>query len=198
MLIQSGIQQHKIFYKANYLNNIKIALSSSKDYYLFAGRLSIEKGVEHVVDTFKNDNRRLILAGDGELRAKILSNKSDNIELVGFKNKEAVLELMSNAKALIFSSIWIECMPMTIIEALSIGTIPIIAYSINTEKMVDDKLNAILYDPNEIDGLKKALIYFESLSDEEKSIMSASGIQKYHTMYTEKEHMDKIVEIYFN
>lgn len=198
LLIQSGIQQHKIFYKANYLNNIKIAPSSSKDYYLYAGRLSIEKGVEHVVETFNNDNRRLILAGDGELRAKILRNKSDNIELVGFKNKEAVLELMSNAKALIFSSIWIECMPMTIIEALSIGTIPIIAYSINTEKMVDDKLNAILYDSNEIDGLKKALIYFESLSAEERATMSASGIQKYHTMYTEKAHMDKIVEIYFN
>jgi glycosyltransferase involved in cell wall biosynthesis len=89
-------------------------------------------------------------------------------------------------------------MPMTIIEALSIGTIPIIAYSINTEKMVDDKINAILYDPNEIDGLKKALIYFEGLTDQERLNMSAAGIQKYHAMYTEKAHMDKIIEIYFN
>lgn len=198
LLIQSGIQQHKIFYKANYLNITNIATSTSKDYYLFAGRLSIEKGVEHVVETFKNNNQKLVLAGDGELRASIQSTKTNNIELVGFKKKEAILGLMSNAKALIFSSIWIECMPMTIIEALSIGTIPIIAYSINTEKMVDDKINAILYDPNEIDGLKKALIYFEGLTDQERLNMSAAGIQKYHAMYTEKSHMDKIIEIYFN
>ena len=198
LLIQSGIQQHKIFYKANYLNNTNTTSSSIKDYYLFAGRLTIEKGVEHVIETFKHSNRKLILAGDGELRAKIHNAKTNNIELVGFKNKEAILQLMSNAKALIFSSIWIECMPMTIIEALSIGTIPIIAYSINTEKMVDDKINAILYDPNEADGLKKALIYFEALSDKERLNMSQAGLRKYKDMYTEKTHLDKIVEIYFN
>ena len=198
LLIQSGIQQHKIFYKANYLNNPQITPSTSKDYYLFAGRLSIEKGVEHLVETFKHSKRKLILAGDGELRAKIQNVKTDNIELVGFKNKEAILELMSNAKALIFSSIWIECMPMTIIEALSLGTIPIIAYSINTEKMVDDKINAILYDPNEKDGLKKALNYFEGLTEAERLNMSLAGIKKYQSMYTEKTHMGKIIEIYFN
>jgi hypothetical protein len=63
---------------------------------------------------------------------------------------------------------------------------------------IDNKINAILYDSNEIDGLKKALIYFEGLSDQDRLNMSAAGIKKYNEIYTEKAHMDKIVEIYFN
>ena len=197
LLIQFGVESYKIFYKSNYLPNLNLTNKIKKDYYFFAGRLSKEKGIFHLLDTFNKNRKKIIIAGEGDLAPIICENLTENISWVGFKSKEETLDLMSNAKALIFSSIWIESMPMTIIESLSIGTIPIIAYSINTEKMIDDKINGILYDPNDVNGLDNALNYFEQLSYDQINEMSKACILKFNAMYTEKAHLEKIIEIYF-
>jgi glycosyltransferase involved in cell wall biosynthesis len=169
-----------------------------KEYYLYAGRLSYEKGMNHLIATFNSNKKPLIIAGDGDLRENLLNIKLDNIEFVGFKDKKSMITLMQEAKALIFSSIWIESMPMTIIESLSLGTIPIIAHSINTDKMIDDRINGILYDANDSNGLNNAINFFESLSTEQKNIMSQMAILKFNTLYSEKVHLEKIKDIYLN
>ena len=198
LLLKFGIQNNKIFYKSNYLPNPTILEAIKKDYYLFAGRLSYEKGMNHLLSTFNANKKPLIIAGDGELKEYVLSYKLDNIIYAGLKSKESMLSLMLEAKALVFPSIWIESMPMTIIESLSLGTIPIIAHSINTEKMIDNGINGILYDSNDPNGLNKALDFFESLSTEQKNLMSQMAIEKFNSMYSETMHLEKIKDIYFN
>jgi glycosyltransferase involved in cell wall biosynthesis len=200
LLIQNDIPKEKIIFKANYLPDTyinKIEKKDNKDYYFFAGRLSHEKGVRHLIETFNKINKPLIIAGDGDLRDYVLNNSLSNIKYVGLKNKESIIELITDAKALIFPSIWIESMPMTIIESLYCGTIPIIATSINTKLMIDDRVNGILYDSNDPAGLENALVYFDSLNSNEKKQMSIEAINKFYGMYSENVHFDKIKEIYF-
>ena len=86
---------------------------------------------------------------------------------------------------------------MTIIESLYCGTIPIIATSINTKLMIDDRVNGILYDSNDPTGLENALAYFDSLNIYAKRKMSNEAINKFYAMYSENVHFDKIKEIYF-
>ena len=198
LLLKFGIKNNKIFYKSNYLPNTAMVDVIKKEYYLYAGRLSYEKGMNHLIATFNSNKKPLIIAGDGDLRENLLNIKLDNIEFVGFKDKKSMITLMQEAKALIFPSIWIESMPMTIIESLSLGTIPIIAHSINTDKMIDDRINGILYDANDSNGLNNAINFFESLSTEQKNIMSQMAILKFNTLYSEKVHLEKIKDIYLN
>jgi glycosyltransferase involved in cell wall biosynthesis len=198
LLLKFGIQNNRIFYKSNYLPSSTIVETIKKDYYLFAGRLSYEKGISNLLSTFNANKKPLIIAGEGELREYVLCNKLDNIKYVGLKSKESILSLMHEAKALIFPSIWIESMPMTIIESLSLGTIPIIAKSINTETMIENGINGILYDSNDNNGLNKALDFFESLSIEQTNLMSQMAIEKFNHMYSETTHLEKIKDIYFN
>jgi glycosyltransferase involved in cell wall biosynthesis len=143
-------------------------------------------------------NKQLILAGEGAFSANILALNNPLIQGVGLKSKSEISDLMNKCKALVFSSIWIEGMPMTIIEAFSLGTIPIAAYSINTEKMIADKVDGILYDSNDPQGLIKAIAYFENLSDQEKQEMSKMCILKFKNLFTMQKHMDKLIDIYTN
>lgn len=198
LLIQSGILSEKITFKANYLPDSLEYKTEKKDFYLFAGRLSNEKGIHHLIETFNKINRPLYIAGDGDLRSYVLNNKNSNIDFVGFKNKQSIIQLIAEAKALIFTSTWIESMPMTIIESLSLGTIPIVASSINTCKMIDDKINGILYDSSDPAGLEKAIYYFESLDSSELIQMSNEAKNKFINMHSEKAHLEKIKQIYFS
>lgn len=197
LLIQTGIPAKKIIYKANYLLDIREYNLEKKDFYFFAGRLSIEKGIHHLIETFNKINKPLVIAGDGDLRNYVLTNKKNNIEFVGFKDKQSIMQLIAESKALIFPSTWIESMPMTIIESLSLGTIPIVAFSINTNNMIEDKINGILYDSNDPAGLDKAIKYFESLNSSERNKMSIAAKNRFFNLYSENVHLEKIKQIYF-
>ena len=200
LIIQTGIEQHKVYFKPNFLNSINTNASSipKEDFYLYVGRLSEEKGLAHLLNGFIKMNKQLILAGEGVFSSNIHSLNNPLIQGVGLKSKSEINDLMKKCKALVFSSIWIEGMPMTIIEAFSLGTIPIAAFSINTEKMIADKVDGILYDPNDPEGLIKAVGYFEQLSDQEKQKMSKMCIDKYKNLFTMQKHMDKLINIYTN
>ena len=76
----------------------------------------------------KNTNNRISIC----IVHIINKNVSENIKYIGLQSKEQIQSLLLKCKALIFPSIWIESMPMTLIEAQTVGTIPIVAASINT------------------------------------------------------------------
>jgi glycosyltransferase involved in cell wall biosynthesis len=201
LIIQTGVDQHKIYFKPNFISTPSKPLSPEvikEDYYLYVGRLSEEKGLVHLLDGFVKMNKRLILAGEGTFISNINALNNPLIHAVGLKSKNDISELMLKCKALIFSSIWIEGMPMTIIESLSLGVIPIVAFSINTEKMIADKVDGILYDANDPEGLIKAIDYFEQMSIIEKGIMAKMCERKFNDMFTEQKHMEKLIDIYIN
>ena len=200
LIIQTGIDQHKVYFKPNFLNvsNSIPTLISREDFYLYVGRLSEEKGLEHLLDCFSKMNKQLVLAGEGVYMDNINSLNNPLIQAVGLKSKGEINDLLVKCKALVFSSIWIEGMPMTIIEAFSLGTIPIAAFSINTEKMIADKVDGILYDPNDPEGLIKAIAYFEQLSTQEKEKMKEMCLLKFNNLFTMQKHLDKLIDIYAN
>lgn len=99
-----------------------------RDYILFVSRVVPGKGIEYLINAFKQvkTNLKLIIAGDSEyvpdyrMRIMRMASNDSRIKFIGFANCEELQELYSNAAMFIFPS-EAEGMPMSLLEALSYG-----------------------------------------------------------------------------
>jgi glycosyltransferase involved in cell wall biosynthesis len=197
LLIQKGISENKIYFKPNFLMKYDAFLNTpKKNFYLFVGRLSEEKGILHLLETFNGLEKNLHIVGNGFLKPIVQSATNERIQYLGLQPKKSVLSMMKDCKALIFPSIWIEGMPMTIIEAQTMGAIPIVAKLVNTEKMIEDGVDGFLYEAGNTKSLRDTIQRFEMLSDSEKHILAQNAYNKAIKYYTEDAHMKLITEIY--
>ena len=111
-----GIASEKIKIFPNYLNieNEKDN-QSKKDYIVYAGRISKEKGVEEVINAFINAetvNLRLKIIGDGpELFNLKEKYKLKNISFAGELNNKEVLNIIKESKAVITGTKLFEGQP---------------------------------------------------------------------------------------
>jgi glycosyltransferase involved in cell wall biosynthesis len=100
-------------------------------HWVFAGRLSEEKGVLNLLKYWPDD-QTLYIFGDGPLRAQVKMAQRKNIFFGGQLSKTEIPLALSQARGLIFSSEWFEGgTPLVYIEALAAGR-PVIALTGNS------------------------------------------------------------------
>jgi glycosyltransferase involved in cell wall biosynthesis len=103
----------------------KIADADNPGYFLYLGVLEPHKGIHELVEGFKKSNHRLIIAGKGSLshyvEHEIAQNKlGPRIKYTGWI--EDKWPAMKGACAMILPSIWPENSPLSVLEAMSVGT----------------------------------------------------------------------------
>lgn len=193
------VPEVKIAYKANFVADAGFNnYNNREDFYLYAGRLQEGKGIRHLIKAFQQTGKKLYLAGDGEMADFVKAHASDNLVFLGTQSSEAMHRLLMQCKALVFPSLLLEGMPMTLIEAQSKGTIVIAASSVNTLSMITDGENGFLYKGNNVESLIEVINKFEALNTEMLNTISARGRAKYLQNYTEEQHIKIINNIYGN
>ncbi|MBL7699257.1 MAG: glycosyltransferase family 4 protein [Chitinophagaceae bacterium] len=186
-----GVPGEKISVKRNFIADPGVAdASSRKNFFLFVGRLSTEKGVHVLLEAWQGlPGDQLMIAGDGPERENLEKKygEKNNISFVGKKSKDDVIALMKQSKALIFPSIWYEGLPLTIVEALATGT-PVIGSDLGAiSEMINDGKNGLLFEAGSPGKLEDAIGRFKTLA-------SASDSNLYNgarTSYLEYYHPDK-------
>jgi glycosyltransferase involved in cell wall biosynthesis len=121
--------QHRFIVKPNFSPaNLNTVGKVDKSYFLFVGRLTLEKGLITLLKAFSNSKLHLKIVGTGPLEAMVrqASQNQANIEFLGQQSTAKVNALMDHAEALIFPSQWYETFGMVMIEAFS-RSLPIIA-----------------------------------------------------------------------
>jgi glycosyltransferase involved in cell wall biosynthesis len=133
--IQGGIPAEKVVVKPNFLHPDPGPGEGKGDYFLFVGRLSEEKGVDTLLAAWKKLPEKAVLkiVGDGPLAPNVLeaSKRLTGIEWLGKQPKDRVIDLMKDARALLFPSMWYEGFPMVIAEAYAVG-LPVIASNLGS------------------------------------------------------------------
>ncbi len=123
----------------------------------FAGRLSAQKSLElalGAVDAVEGVS--LVIAGDGDERARLEALAGPRVHFVGPLPRERVLELFRAADASILSSSW-ENFPHTVVEALAAGT-PVIATRVGgVAEVVRDGENGLLVPSGDGEALAEAV-----------------------------------------
>lgn len=168
----------------NFIDKEKFSHTGRKEdsYIVFIGRLSREKGIEHIAGAAKLlPHHTFIVAGSGPDEAMLKG--ISNIKFVGFLTGEKLTELMGNAKVLILPSVWYENCPLSILEAQAMGVPVVTVNSGGMAELVKDGVTGTLINnltPEEIAFKLKETIenedYYNSLKEncknERDSILS--------------------------
>ena len=129
-LLTLGIREDQITVKPNSIPDHGYSGEPGEG-LLFVGRLSEEKGVRLLLDSWTRAASaggaavgRLRVIGDGPLRELVEKAAADraDIDYLGPQNADGVRAAMRSANALVIASTWLEPLPTVIIEALSNGT----------------------------------------------------------------------------
>ena len=131
LLIDEGVNDKKIFIIPNYLSINNVFEEKQKsDYFVYAGRISAEKGVDCLISSFKEaslENTSLKLIGEGPLLAKLKNEyKSDiNIKFLGSLDNKVVLDEIYGSKGVITATKLYEGQPTLLCEASKLGKVSI-------------------------------------------------------------------------
>ncbi len=190
------IDPARLYVKPNYVAdevealNVEPPLISDQPYFLYAGRLSEEKGVLQLAEAW-NREEMLLICGSGPLRErleKLITEQQKNIQLLGNKTHHELMNLMYYAQALFFPSVWYETFGMTIAESMMSGT-PVIANDIgNGATMVREVA------PEYVIDISKEL---DQLLDRYRKQEYADAFRKYYEQhFTEQANYSILMTIY--
>ncbi|OXA77570.1 Glycosyltransferase involved in cell wall bisynthesis [Flavobacterium aquidurense] len=184
-------------YNFDPLLNSKIANNKKGDYFLYAGRLSKEKGLKTLIQAFaKLPNIQLKIAGTGEEMESLILEATNNVEFLGFLKGEELQNVILNASFVVTPSEWYENNPMAVIEALTLGK-PVIGANIGgIPEIVIENTSGFLFSHGSEEELKLSILKANQLSDEDYLTLSVASRKFAEEHFSPGKHYEGLIKIY--
>lgn len=198
--IEFGVSPNRLVHIANFFEGIHEKINPRDDkesYYLYFGRLSEEKGVMTLVKAAENDIPVYIVGtgpAETEIKEYLKENEITNVKMLGFKSGQELYNLVGNAKAVIVPSVVYENSPYSGIEALCLSR-PIIGADIGGIPELIDK-NGYLFERGNPDDLRKKIIAFERVNEEEYNSMKKASRDIFERNHTIDAYYNKLMNVY--
>lgn len=131
VMIDADLPAETVHVKPNFYPGrpLETPWGERSDRVVFVGRLSVEKGAEHLVSAWLAwgaSAPELVLVGDGPLRggleARVSAAAAANIRFVGQVDAAEAQRRIAGSRLLVLPSVCFEGFPMVLREALAFGT----------------------------------------------------------------------------
>lgn len=203
LAIKSGISPEKVFAIPNFLDEKYYNISSDYDkgqYFLYVGRISQEKGLDYAIEAFAKlpPEIKLRIVGTGQekerLEKKVKNLSLKNVEFVGYKAGEDLINEYKNCIATILPCNWFETFGMTIIESFACAK-PVIASNLGgiPETVIPDE-TGFLVESGCIDDIINAVkkLYYEEDYLKKLSLNCKTKSKN----YSKEAYYKKIMKLY--
>lgn len=140
----------------NFVDQVPDINSEKKDYVLYFGRFSEEKGVNTLIEACRElPDINFIFAGSGPLEEKV--NSVHNIDNRGFQSCDNLKSLISEARFSICPSEWYENCPFSVIESQMYET-PVLGADIGgIPELIKDGFSGLLFRSGDKADLKNKI-----------------------------------------
>ncbi|MBW4518523.1 MAG: glycosyltransferase family 4 protein [Scytolyngbya sp. HA4215-MV1] len=198
-LIEGGLPAEKILVKPNFVNPDPGIGEGKGGYALYVGRLSVEKGLDTLLQAWKQLNGRIPLkiVGDGPLAEQVIqaTQENDQVEWLGRRPVQEVYDLMGKATVLIFPSKWYETFGRVAVEAFAKGT-PVIASNIGAiAELVEHGRTGLHFRPGDAADLTDKVEWLLS-NQADLNQMRQQARVGFETKYTAARNYRRLMEIY--
>ena len=173
-----------------------IPYSTEKDdYFIFAGRITEQKGVAETIEIAKRTKRRLLLFGSRDVESNYWKKRIlphiDGEQIVdkGFTSREKLFEYMSKAEAFVFPLQWEEPFGLVSVETMATGT-PVIALAKGSlPEIIEDGKTGFLC--NTIDEMVEAVAKLDTIKPEDCR-------KRVEDMFTIEKVVDRYEQAYYS
>lgn len=166
------------------------------------GRLSEQKGMEYYIKAIPevvkvHPEARFVIAGSGEDEEKLkkLSGElgvDSCLTFLGYRTD--VQNLMSQLDLVVLSSLW-EGLPLTPIEAFSVGKTVVATAVDGTPEIVKDKENGLLVEPRDSEGLARQINWMIE-NNEKKLEMEQQAKKTFEEEFSFNVFSDAVLDYY--
>jgi glycosyltransferase involved in cell wall biosynthesis len=174
-----------------------------KDYMVYFGRISYEKGLDTLIDAFQklNPPTDLYIIGrsyDGEedrLKALIQPHAQNRIHFLEFQTGQTLTKWIAEALFSVVPSRWYDNAPLSIYESFLNGT-PVLASRIGgIPEQVQEGVTGQLFEPDSCDDMAQKMD--KMLSDKEKLVQMGIAGQSYvKDRLLIKDQMDSLMDLF--
>mgnify|MGYP003289154426 CR=1 FL=1 len=176
----------------NFIDRVTPQAYEKKDYVVYFGRYSQEKGIATLLEVVKQlPDIPFIFAGNGPLEEEV--NKLPNIENRGFLSGDALRQVISQARFSVFSSECYENCPFSVMESQMYGT-PVLGANIGgIPELIQEGKTGELFEAGNGQALKDGILNL--WNDPEKCAKYSENCA--HCQFdTIDKYCEKLIQIY--
>lgn len=176
----------------NFIDTVSEKGTEKKDYVLYFGRHSHEKGISTLIQVAKElPQVSFVFAGSGPLEEAV--EGISNIQSVGFKSGEDLEKLIREALFTVYPSQWYENCPFSVMESQMYGT-PVLGADIGgIPELIENGKTGELFESGNALELKRCIL---SLWSDKKRLMEYSHNCSKTQFLKIDDYYNKLLDIY--
>jgi glycosyltransferase involved in cell wall biosynthesis len=179
-----------------------------KNYFLFLGRISPEKGLINLIQAVKKlvadrkmTNNYLLIVGKGpqetELKKLVQQeNLKDKVIFAGFKEGVDLKEIIQGSKFVVVPSVWYDNSPLVVIEAQFYGKPVIVSDRGGMKESVIGGQTGLVFPAEDVDALAQKISQLLGLAYEERWAMGQAGKENIRKINNEEKLYQELLETY--
>jgi len=196
--VSAGFPADRIVVKPHFAALETNVGDKDREYALFVGRLSSEKGVHTLVAAWEQlPHIPLIILGEGPQGAevRIAASRLKNVTMVGSVGHSEVVGYLRRARYLVMPSEWYEPFGIVLVEALACGT-PVIASNLGgISEIIVDGRTGLLFKPKDPCDLAHKAAYLWS-HPEHGSALGREARLVYEARFTPEKNYEQLLGAY--
>lgn len=159
--IEGGLPAEKVAVKPNFIEPAPGPGKGDGGFAVFVGRLSAEKGIDVLLEAWKqlDMSLQLRIVGDGPMASTVerAARNDSRIRWLGRLPSAETISIIGRALCLVMPSLWYEGFPRTILEALAKGT-PVVTSRLGSmEEIIQDGFTGLHFTAGDPADLVQAL-----------------------------------------
>lgn len=176
----------------NFIDQVEWKDTQKKEYVLYFGRFSTEKGIGTLIQACKElPEVDFIFAGTGPLEKEI--ENIPNIKNVGFQKGEALEKLIREAQFSVYPSEWYENCPFSVMESQMYGT-PVLGARIGgIPELIKEGMTGELFTSGDKDALKEKI--YQMWNDRNRLVTYTMNCKNI-SFDTIDEYYEKLMKLY--
>lgn len=201
LLVRAGLPQKRVFVKPNFQSVPQLPVLPRLPRFVFAGWMMRAKGLHLLLQAWhkiRSASHELLIIGDGPERGALEPSCAKDARVVwcGTQPRQKVIELVAASRYAVVPSLGYENFPMSVLEALSLGT-PVIAPDHGAfPHIISNDREGLFFSAGDAASLESALRAVIAAPESVWTQWSVNARNKFLREYTEQVNYAQLLAIY--